>query len=133
MENAYKKPQSNLVRPGEVDFTFGNLGIWRKIYLSLNWAITLIASLSMLLPLFVASTDNVPAGVGIWQLIVNIVIIVLILSYAYWFHVAVTRRNVLQLLILAIIQIVPLLNPISLVILLAIRSTSKKEVEMAAI
>lgn len=58
-----------------------------------------------------------------------LVMSVVLLGYAYWVHYAVCTRNLTQLTVLAIINLFPFLNPIAMIVLFAIRSTSKKEME----
>ena len=106
----------------------------RKIFLALNWVSSISISLAMvsapILALF-GNTEEV-AGISIWQIIILLLIVLLSLGYAYWLHRAVCGRILLQISILAGVQIIPMLNPVGLIILLAIRSTSKTEISKAS-
>jgi len=51
------------------------------------------------------------------------------LIYVIWAHTAIIGRRVTQLRVLCFIQIIPFLNPIGAIILWAISSTSKTEIQ----
>ena len=134
MGNVYLTPEAVLDVEYVPLFNFSNLGAWRKIFLALNWVSSISISLAMvsapILALF-GNTEEV-AGISIWQIIILLLIVLLSLGYAYWLHRAVCGRILLQISILAGVQIIPMLNPVGLIILLAIRSTSKTEISKAS-
>jgi hypothetical protein len=121
MSNFYKNPDLELVDSGAPDFIYQSLGIWRKIFLVINWLGAILFSVALI---FVAiNEEDKSVDLGISALIV----LLLTLAYAYWLHVAVATRNVTQLLIIALLNIIPFLNPVSAILVFAIRSTSKSE------
>lgn len=100
------------------DFTFSNLGIWRKLYLICNWVVLAIT-------IYYLAVSN---------LINEEPFVVLLLLSAYcvgviWLHMAVVGRKVTQLRWIAGLNLIPCLNPVSALVVWFIGSTSKQEVE----
>lgn len=112
--------ESNLlVNTGEGSgFSFSNLGVWRKIYLGINWALSIFIVVT-----FIAAGLDKDGG-----LFVSLTFTAFIMAYTFWLHYAITHRKVTQLTVLTIIQVIPLLNPVGALVMFAIRSTSIKEV-----
>ena len=99
-------------------FSFANMGIWRKIYIIFNWTISLLFLAAIAVPAMEDDTNRF----GIIILIATIY-----LGLAAWVHSAVVGRKTGQLLALIILQLVSL-NLLGALIVLAIRSTSKREI-----
>jgi len=124
-ENPYAAPASKI---NDSDsgikinkFTYKSLGIWRKIYLILNWFFSFAITFVWI---YNAITDqSQPAAVSLTAVLLSI----LLLGYTYWLHYAIVQRKLSQLLIIGILNIIPFLNPITAIIVFAIRSTSKLE------
>lgn len=129
MNNIYSTPDSGLTSRYKKDFDFSNLGIWRKLYLVINWLFMGIIVAIAILGMF--NSQHSISGIIIFQIIIIFLFGFLFGMYTYWIHVAVSRRNTTQLLILLFIQIIPFLNPISALILFFIRRTSLKELAEA--
>lgn len=117
MENIYNTPESEL-SGRSVPLNYASLGKWRKIFLIINWILAIGFIFSAFFSLIGIN------GINITQLTVSL------LGFAQicWLHWAVCKRNIKHLLIIALIQLFPMLNPISCIILLVIRSTSKEEI-----
>ena len=97
------------------NFTFDNLGIWRKIYLVLNWAILIAVSGLYLVP------NELGSEVLLYILIAW--------PFTFWLHIAVVGRKVVQLWWLCGLSVLPLMNLLGALIIWFIASTSKEEVE----
>ena len=108
------------------DFTFSNLGVWRKIYLALNWVSLLGISLLFLKSFISVALES---GLTFQGTLISAVLILIFPFYCYWLHISVSKRKLDQLTVLTIVQIIPSVNPVSALILFAIRSTSKTERE----
>jgi len=119
----YSAPTAN-VEIKEKEFSFFTLGIWRKIYLIMLWLVVLLSSSAVFMSTFVDVGQKSKGNP-----IVSIVFILLCFGYGYWVHSSVVKRNVFQLRLLCFLQIIPLMNPVSALIMWAIGSTSKKEIE----
>jgi hypothetical protein len=104
------------------EFTFESLGIGRKIYLFINWFYSLGMTLG---GIYFAMTNK--SHSALINSAVALAFIIIFSGYAFWLHYAIVRRNLLQLLIISILNIIPFLNPIAAIIVFAIRSTSKSE------
>ncbi len=124
MENEIKTTESEAETKVQIAFSFSNLGIWRKIYLALNWIGCVFMVIIFVSMPFTDYPESTPA-----QPMVVFVIAILVFAYTFWLHKAMVTRNLTQLLILTIIQVVPLFNPISALIMFLVRNTSKKERE----
>ena len=120
--DVYETPSSELSDgPDPIEFNFGTLNIWRKIYLILVWLSTLGLIAIMLLG---ASETSDGLGTGLIVLICAIP-----LAITYWTHWAICKREKGHLLALAIINLFPGLNLIGCLIMVWIRSVSVKEIE----
>lgn len=108
------------VTPKLGEYTYNSLGIWRKLYLGLNWFFSVVMVFGVS---YVAITEGTHyIGLGIMLLAA-----LLFFGSAYWLHHATVQRKTAQLLAIAILNIVPFLNPIAAILVFAIRSTSKSE------
>lgn len=123
MSNIYEQPNADLLQPEEVEFTFSNLGIWRKIYLALNWLVGIAFLIAMVIGL--AEPAQQPDST---DSLIMVLLTLLYLAFCLWVHIAICKRKLGQLIALIVIQIFPLFNPVSALIFWAIYSTSKKEV-----
>lgn len=108
------------VDPELGEYTYKSLGFWRKLYLGLNWFFSFAMVLGMS---YIAITE----GTHYMRLGVVLLAAPLFLGSAYWLHHATVQRKTAQLFAIAILNIVPFLNPIAAIIVFAIRSTSKSE------
>jgi len=115
-----QSPNSDLEKIQLFEFSFNNLGIWRKIYIYLNWFFFLAYSI---VAMYVIWDKNPEFDPGIMMLMIPIVI-----AYAFWIHIAISKRKINQLRTLALIQLFPFFNLLGCFIFFAIRSTSKQEV-----
>lgn len=123
--NQIDKTQNPVLTDGKsIEFTFSSLGIWRKIFLVVNWIVSIFLVAVLL---FFTFSENKQIDVN---LAVVVFAILCLLGYSYWLHVAVSKRKVGHLAILLITQIVPFGNPIGALMLFAIRSTSKSELKV---
>jgi len=109
------------------ELVFSTLGIWRKIYIGIIWLITLIFSLGTCVWLFIPEVMGQELGFPISYLIG---FMCFNLIYSFWIHTAIVKRKAKQLLALAVIQIIPFMNPISALIFFSIYRISKKEVAL---
>ena len=126
MNDIYKSPQSVVSEPKSINLTFSSLGIWRKVFLVVIW---LFLGLLVLSGIAVILTEEIsPSGPSP---IPTLILIALLIPYTIWIHVAIIRRKVTQLRIIFAFQIFPLMNPIGALIMWAIGTTSKKELETA--
>ena len=123
MENIYKNPESNILpdESGSHVLEFSNLGIWRKIYIVINWVFGLVILIPGVSKLVQGENDNLTGG------LLYLAVSILYMGYCYWLHVAISKRKLSQLIAILIIQIFPFMNPISAVIMFFIYITSKKE------
>lgn len=114
------EPDQNSGNSETKKYAYKSLGIWRRIYLAINWffAAAIVLSVS-----YVEMTKGLhPMGLG-----VILLASVIFLGYAYWLHDATVQRKTGQLLVIAILNVIPFLNPIAAILVFAIRSTSKSE------
>jgi hypothetical protein len=122
MNDIYKSPESSLTVVNEIpEFTFSTLGVGRKIYIGLHWVVAILASVALTFGMIISG------DVGIGSIVLLLFISTIILGYAYWVHYAIVNRNLTQLLILIIINIVPFMSPISTLLLFMVRSRTKRE------
>lgn len=124
MNDIYEPPKSTVGSDERVDLVFSTLGVWRKIFLVLNWIFTSAFVFILILGLIL----GIDSGETIFDFMIVLFVACFMVGYAVWLHVSVSQRNITQLSILSFVQLVPFLNPIVFLILLAIRSTSKKEI-----
>jgi len=124
MESVYSSPTSDIQETETKELTFKTLGFWRKLYLVLNWLTVILAGVGVVFSVLLGGDQ---AGINLTSLVSIGVVLVLFVAYTYWLHVAVSRRQKGALTALTIIQIIPFMNPISALIMYAIRSTSVKE------
>jgi len=101
------------------DVTYKSLGIWRKIYLWLNWISLIILAFILITNPQVALSPMEAIYLGIYS--------VLGLPYVIWLHMATVNRKVLQLRILAGVNIGFFANPLSAAVVWMIGSVSKDE------
>ncbi|RLU01341.1 hypothetical protein [Ketobacter sp.] len=121
MANVYEQPDSTLIHDTALEMTFSSLGIWRKIYLGLNWVLTGLVAVFLIVQGASGAAENLP-------ILYFVGVAVFAIGYCYWLHYAIVNRNLTQLLIIGIINIIPFFNPVSAILVFAIRSTSKKEI-----
>lgn len=102
-------------KESERDFAFDNLGIWRKIYIIINWLALIVISV-----IFLGHGELTPE-----------ILFLLFLGWSFtiWLHMAIVGRKVIQLRWLAGLSLIPLLNPVGAIIIWLISSTSKDEIE----
>ncbi len=122
MSEIYSPPNSPLLENESIELTFSSLGIWRKVYLILNWISVLLIIILGNIGVFFGEPGNQTAS-PLYFLSTFLMI------YAIWAHTAIIGRRVTQLRVLCFIQIIPFLNPISAIIFWAISSTSKAEIQ----
>lgn len=121
MNDIYKSPESSLIKTTLPEFTFSSLGVGRKIYIGLHWVVAILASVALTFGMIISG------DVGIGSLVLLLFISAIILGYAYWVHYAIVNRDLTQLLVLIIVNIIPLMSPISAVLLFMVRSRTKRE------
>ena len=120
MSEIYSTPKSNPIELAALDLTFSSLGIWRKLYLGLNWlVIALFVFFAVVGVLLGEESEHLSIPV--------LLLMALLVGYAFWTHTAIVNRRVTQLRILCFVQVIPFMNPISALIFWAIGSTSKTE------
>lgn len=122
MNDIYKSPESILTKAESIEFTFRSLGVGRKIYIGFHWLVSVL--ICAFLTLGAAMDEDLSFG----KMIVLLFFFFILLGYAYWVHYAVVTRNLTQLLVLIIINIIPFMNPISAIILFLVRSRTKREI-----
>lgn len=122
MNDIYKSPESILTKAEPIEFTFRSLGVGRKIYIGFHWLVSVL--ICAFLTLGAAMDENLSFG----DIMLLLFVFSILLGYAYWVHYAVVTRNLTQLLVLIIINIIPFMNPISAIILFLVRSRIKREV-----
>ncbi len=120
MSDMYSTPQSNPINITPLELTFSSLGIWRKLYLALNWlVIALFVFFAVVGILFDEESK---------QLFIPVLaLLAFLVSYAFWTHTAIVNRRVTQLRVICFLQVIPFMNPVSALIFWAISSTSKSE------
>lgn len=101
-------------------FTFDNLGIWRKIYLILNWLVLIVVSVIFLISVI---------SLGSRGTIETFFLLFWGWPLTIWLHMAIIGRKVIQLRWLAGLNLIPLLNPVGAIVIWLISSTSKDEIE----
>ncbi len=102
----------------KLDRSFSTLNFWRKFYVVFQWAGAVILS-GLLVFVGVVSEDI--------DLLVVILLSFLIIGFAYWNHVAIVSRNLDQITLLTILNLVPLSNLIGCLIMFSIRRVTKNE------
>lgn len=121
MNQVYSKPNSELLESGIDVYVYETLGIWRKIFLWLNWIVAVLFSVAMFVGGFESNEYGVAGFVG------AAVFAAVMLGYTYWLHYAISKRDLNQLLIIGIVNIIPFLNPIASLLVFLARSKSKSE------
>ena len=106
------------------NFSYSNLNILRKIYLSLLWLGVSLFSLGLVAKIIEDANSIEP---------VLIIFVVILALFTYWTHYAVTKRKITQLKWLAFLNLIPFANIIGLLIMLSILRVSKIEVETSSI
>ena len=101
----------------EVKYSFSNLGMWRKIFLVLN-----ILGSGMFISIYVWAHLKGDASIGLF------IFCVVFSLESVWLYHAVSQRKLKQLKVLAFLSIIPMGNLVLLLIMLAIISTTKKEI-----
>lgn len=122
MSDNYAPPNAKLLINERVNLTFLSLGIWRKIYLILNWVSILLIVILMNIGMVVGQSAD--KAVTPLYMVSTVLII-----FAVWAHSAIVGRRVTQLRVLCFIQIIPFMNPLGAIIFWAISSTSKTEIK----
>jgi len=102
-------------KKAEKQYVFQNLGIWRKIYLILNWLGLIIASVMLL------DSEKIAPEL--------LFLVFLGWPFLIWLHAAVVGRKVIQLRWLAGLSLIPLMNPVGAIVIWLISSISKEEAE----
>ena len=101
-------------------FTYANLNIWRKLYLSLLWLGVSLVSLGLITKFNIDESSVDP---------ILILLVVIFILFTYWTHYAVTKRKITQIKWLAFLNLIPFANLIGLLIMLSILRVSKIEIE----
>ncbi len=122
MSEIYSPPNSLIQDNNSIELTFSSLGIWRKVYLVLNWLLVLLIILVGNMGMFFEVAEGKTAPPLYFLSAISLI-------YVIWAHTAIIGRRVTQLRVLCFIQIIPFLNPIGAIILWAISSTSKTEIK----
>jgi len=110
-----------------MDFSYGNLGFWRKLFIWCNWFFTFLFVGALIFK--IGYSDGAPdpdptVVIGFSVLLISLV------AYCYWVQVAISRRRLSQLALLTLLQLVPFLSPIHAVMFFAIWWFSKKEINV---
>ncbi len=120
MSDVYSTPKSNPIETTPLELTFSSLGIWRKLYLALNWLVVVLFVFFALVGVLFGEEGG-QLSIPVFALAAALV------AYAIWTHTAIVNRRVTQLRIICFLQVIPFMNPVSAIIFWAISSTSKTE------
>lgn len=102
----------------DIEYSFSNLGIWRRIYLAIQLLLSGTFLCLCVWAYFIA--DGISLGLLILSLVAA--------AFSTWIYVAVSQRKLKQLKVIAFLSIIPMGNLVLLLIMLAIISTTKKEI-----
>lgn len=118
--DVYSAPNSELSKKEEKSASFSSLNFWRKFYIVLIWLGSLLTS-----TLFIwAAVGSPELSIGF-----SVGFSLVILGVTYWHHHAIVSRNLTQITLLAILNLIPLANLIGCLIMVSIRRVTKKERE----
>jgi len=102
------------------NFSYSNLNIWRRLYLALLWFGISLLVLGSAMKAF-QEPGSITVGVAI--------LIAALTLFAYWTHIAISKRNLFHLKIIAFLNLIPFANIIGLLIMLSIIRVTKNELE----
>ena len=104
------------------EYTFANLGGWRKAYIILSWLLILVYGVA-----FISMATEPDLGMD--SVMGAVIFMTIGVAYVAWLHIAIVGRKLIQLQWICGLTVFPLMNPIAALIVFAISRTTKREIE----
>lgn len=123
--NPYTAPGSDVSnQKSDLVARFCTLGVWRILCIVLMWFVILFIGVGGVFG-FVSAMKTKTIGIGLWQM----VFILIIIALSIWTHLAIVRRSITQMKIIAILNVILLFNIMGALLMLSILRVTKKEHE----